>query len=106
LILSFSSDDCGIRTNLFDGELEVRASLRTEIYDEIKFENTTKSHLLSLPRNDHYEFFKINGHFAWGYEPDIYPGRVSFTGDNVNMFYTLQGNHTLDDLKEIAESFR
>jgi len=109
LILSFSSDDCGVRTNLHNGELEVRASLKTETYNELEFENSTKSRLLSLPRHDHYEFFKINDHFAWGYEPEsesgLYPGRVSFTGDNVNMFYTLQGYHTLFVLKMIAESF-
>ncbi len=108
VILSFSSDDCGVRTNLFDGELEVRASLRTEIPDETEFENFTKTWILNLPRNDHYEFFKISGHFAWGYEPiiDSYPGMVSFIGKDVSTFYTLQGHYVLDDLKIIAESFR
>jgi hypothetical protein len=63
---------------------------------------------LNLPRNDHYEFFKISGHFAWGYEPviDGYPGKISFIGKDVSTFYTLQGHYALDDLKIIAESFR
>lgn len=124
LSYSFGNECDGIQP-FSDGALEIRSSMRPATFDEIEFENATKSRLLSLPRNDHYEFFEINGNFAWGYESGIvedrymhpngtvfdtqkvvYPGRVSFIGSDVDTYHVIRGYYVLDDLKMMAESFR